>query len=242
MPWPSVENSEKYARWCEAVGSRTFSATLLSELIELRNKMGNKLAFMGDEKVEQAIEIATVRPGAFLRAKGNAKQEEVRLKNLKAYPTKTSDFNVPAWQLLGPKGGLPKGKPELTQLARALGIEPGNKTSDQLKIEIRPLVACGALSGPPPESPEEKSGAEPSKGSAASVDKGWEWLDPKKEKAVQQAVANALSKLHVNPPTSWIEGLTREALSQASDERGVKQKRTEEYFVKDDRMVGARAK
>ena len=73
MPWPSVENSEKYAKQSGV----TISATLLSELIELRNKMGNKLAFMGDEKVEQAIEIATVRPGAFLRAKGNAKQEEV---------------------------------------------------------------------------------------------------------------------------------------------------------------------
>jgi hypothetical protein len=220
-----VETTDGY----ENQTSLRISASMLASLIELRAKMGFRMAFLESEVVSRAIEIAAVKPGAFTRARTKAKMEEIQLRR----PLIQGPFRPDVANLVGPKGGLPRTKTELQQLARALGVDPGLASVDQLKTMIRPLIA---ENGPPNADRSAKCGSQPSEASANTEGKDWEWIDPKEEKHIQDIVAEALRRIHGDAPMEVFDTATKEAMKQVREDRAKRQSRLTEFFVPDVEM------
>ena len=205
------------------------SATLAG-LVELRWKMGFRESFLGDEVMTRALEMTALKKGAFARVRAKAKAEEIKLK---VRPATGAQYNVAAIDLLGPRGGLPRTKVELVQLARALGINHDGLTTDQLKHVIRPAVAAGDRFH---ESPAEKSGPTPPSESKSSEDKAWEWVDPREQKRIEETVANALRRIHADAPQDYLRAVTKEAVAQLELERDTRRRRLDGYIEADEEM------
>ena len=81
---------------------------ILQDLLFLRQKMGYAMAFLGNSRVEEALQI-TRPPRGVLNSRLQQKIAQVG-----ARPAPKA--------LLGPRGGLPKDKSSLILLARSLGV------------------------------------------------------------------------------------------------------------------------
>ncbi len=86
------------------------SATLL-DLIDFRNRMSMELAFLENDVVMQALLIAKTKRGVMGRLRVAVKVETA------------STSTIPVGLRLGPRGGLPRTKPELVELATSLHID-----------------------------------------------------------------------------------------------------------------------
>ena len=224
LPWPAVETADAY----EKQTSLRISAGMLSSLIELRSKMGFRTAFLENDVVTKAIEIAAIKPGAYSRARAKAKEEEIRFKR-----PLLKGFRPDVGHLLGPKGGLPRTKTELQMLARALGLEPATASVDQLKTMIRPLIEAN---GPPPVDRSAKCGSQPSAESEATDTRAWELVHQKETHHIQAIVAQALQNIHGDAPPEVFTLATTEAMKLLEDDRSTRQSRLTDYFGKDVEM------
>ena len=227
MPWPSVETSEEYQR---QPGARPVTATIISNLIELRNKMGFEEAFLENEMVTQALMIAKSKTGLLGRVKSKARTEAKLQVKPKAPLGAT--YNVGVAQLIGPRGGLPKSKDDLARLAKAYGINPEGKTVEQLKQLIRPLVESGARLYEETSAPAAASGSGPTADSSASAPAAAS-LPPRD---VSEAVMTALARIYGSAPPDLLRAVTREAMQHLETRNSTLQARLGAYIEEDDEM------
>ena len=128
-PWPGTETVFQYHRQSLRLQSMAYhvSAAVLLELVELRNKMGFELAFLGNDKVTEAVRIARISSGVMVRLRGAAQAE----RGPTALPSASS--SGPGF---GPRGGLPRDKPSLQAFARRMRLDDSG-TIAQLQVRIR---------------------------------------------------------------------------------------------------------
>ena len=123
LPLPGVETPDQHLQQTGSAVAPT--RKLLLELVELRNKLGIQTAFMENTELLQAILLARSRAGVMGRMRRAARQEE--------QPEAASQ---PAVTRLGPRGGLPRTKPELQALCAEMGLSAEGKV-DELKTRLR---------------------------------------------------------------------------------------------------------
>ena len=139
FPYPATETVSE----CAAQnGGREISAATLEILIELRNKMGFSEAFLEDEQLSWALSVTAKKTGIMGRVKQRAREE----KSTAAASPAAATEPTASHHLLGPRGGLPRSKEALQELARSLSLNEAGKTVDQLKAIIRQRL--GSAEGP----------------------------------------------------------------------------------------------
>ena len=114
-------------------GGTEISAATLEILIELRNKMGFSEAFREDEQLSWALSVTTEKTGVM----GHVEQRPREEKSTAAASTGATTEPTASHRLLGPRGGLPRSKEALQELARSLSLNETGKTVDQLQALIR---------------------------------------------------------------------------------------------------------
>ena len=211
-------------------GGKKVSAQTLLLLVELRNKMGLAGSFMENDLVTQALQIAKSKTGLLSRMRQTARQEQRKEVELKAPLFKEAGYNVTAAQLLGPRGGLPKSKEDLSRLAIAYGIRPEGKTADQLKTLIRPCVATGArLREEPLEAPADTGDPSGTASCSSATDLS----------AIEAAVRRGIEAVAGQAPPEFVRAATREALHHMHTEETKTRKRTEPYANENEEMEDA---
>ena len=114
-------------------GGTEISAATLEILIEFRNKMGFSEAFREDEQLSWALSVTTEKTGIM----GHVEQRPREEKSTAAASTGATTEPTASHRLLGPRGGLPRSKEALQELARSLSLNETGKTVDQLQALIR---------------------------------------------------------------------------------------------------------
>jgi ssDNA-binding Zn-finger/Zn-ribbon topoisomerase 1 len=140
IPFPCVENVYQF----QLSRKKEISAPLLAMLVECRTKMGYKLAFLCQPEILKGI----MKAGTVTRLKQAA----------------TKAVAAPAWSAtglpLGPRGGLPRSKPALVELARALQIVGAEgMTVEKLQQACREtleFMKTNSASAPPAAAPTPK--------------------------------------------------------------------------------------
>ena len=155
-----------------------------------------------------------------VRCCAKAKEEEIQFKPRLATAVK---YNPAVMDIIGPRGGLPHKKTELSKLAVAFGIDPTGMTSYALKARARPMVASGRRSH---EEPLASSGRTPPRGSESCKEKAWEWVDPKEQAEIERTVVR---RIHGDASQDLLRAVSREALLQLSREREVTRRRLDGY-------------
>ena len=127
-PWPGTETVFQYHRQSDRLRGMNahISAATLLELVELRNKMGFETAFLGNDKVLEAIRIARSSAGVMARLRGAAHAE-------RGPPTSSTASSNPGF---GPRGGLPRDKAGLQAVARGMKLDDTG-TIAQLTVRIK---------------------------------------------------------------------------------------------------------
>jgi len=138
MPWPGTETVSEYMAQPGARRAvRRLSAEYLLELVDLRNRMGMVFSFMENDSVLQAIRIARQRSGVMARMRRAVVTEATT--NRPAGSSGASSGPV-ASSLIGPRGGLPRTKAELQELAASMRVDTSG-TVAQLQTRIRGAIA-----------------------------------------------------------------------------------------------------
>ena len=223
IPWPSVDSIEAYEKQT-AIG---IPATTLAKLIELRTKLGFKEAFLENEKVTQALESGTVKKGVFNRVRAKAREEEIKFK---PRPATAANYNPAVMDLIGPKGGLPRTKTELSKVAVAFGIDPTGMTSDTLKASISSVVASRRRVH---EEPSASSGLTPPRESGSYEEKVLECVDPKEQAEIQRTVANATQQAAL-PAWNWLLQFRDAQVQAMADMEAAREAAREELAAMED--------
>ena len=220
LPWPGSETMEQYLKQPRTRPSRSGTSILthgvFAELMELRNKMGFGEAFLEDERVTLALQIARSKPGTLLRAKAAARQESLSAAKEKAAEGRLN-FNPAAAQLLGPKGGLPRRKTDLVKLASTFGLATDGLTVEQLKITLRPLVASGA---PMPQSGTSVTGGGNVSQPSAPSEGSWSLADAPNlqlNRLLADAIARAVNQAAAGASPERANELVQQALGMTTE-------------------------
>jgi len=138
MPWPGTETVSEYMAQPGARRAvRKLSAEHLLELVDLRNRMGMVFSFMENDSVLQAIRIARQRSGVMSRMRRAVVTEATTRRP----PGSSGASSGPvASSLIGPRGGLPRTKAELQELAASMRLDTSG-TVAQLQARIRGSIA-----------------------------------------------------------------------------------------------------
>ena len=137
-------------------GGTEISAATLEILIEFRNKMGFSEAFREDEQLSWALSVTTEKTGIM----GHVEQRPREEKSTAAASTGATTEPTASHRLLGPRGGLPRSKEALQELARSLSLNETGKTVDQLQALIRQRLGSTehtVVGRPPPPTIEDPS-------------------------------------------------------------------------------------
>jgi len=114
---------------------KLYTVIHLKDAVKLRSRMGIREAFLEDDLVSRAIEM-TKKPNKAKMKEAHA-MEVHRLVNLGE-----GERLERLQQLLGPRGGLPRLKGELLELAVLLRVETDpSDTIEKLKAKLQPTVA-----------------------------------------------------------------------------------------------------
>ena len=132
-------------------GGTEISAATLEILIEFRTKMGFSEAFREDEQLSWALSVTTEKTGIM----GHVEQRPREEKSTAAASTGATTEPTASHRLLGPRGGLPRSKEALQELARSLSLNETGKTVDQLQALIRQRLGSTehTVVGRPPPPP-----------------------------------------------------------------------------------------
>ena len=219
-PWPGTETVFQYHRQSIRLQSMAYhvSASVLLELVELRNKMGFELAFLGNDKVAEAVRIARISSGVMGRLRGAAQAERG--------PTSSPSASS-AGLGFGPRGGLPRDKPSLQAFARRMRLDDSG-TIAQLQVRIReaaerarqeaaahgrtlPASALGLCPGSPSAEAMPAQPPEPARGppSAEEVQQQVRQEVQQMSQSISQGVAAEVLRLLLQgavPPAAAQEG------------------------------------
>ena len=142
LPVPSCQDMAQYQMMLvssdqlrlspQRVGRRTaLRASIFKELLWLRSRMGDKLAWEGHSQVWAAIQMARASKTVMARAA----RAEVESRVGTAQSLQITD-------LLGPRGGVPKRQAKLSLLAEALGLESKGTVAE---LQQRCRAALGRI-------------------------------------------------------------------------------------------------
>ena len=132
LPWPSVSSTSEYrsqSRYADNKEKQTpgiVNAVLLKKLVEYRSRLGLKEAFLEHDAVRKAMSMSLMRTGTKANIAADAVTEKT--KQLE------QDGVVVGF---GPKGGLPRTKPELILLCQQVGIEHHGLKVAELKAALQ---------------------------------------------------------------------------------------------------------
>ncbi len=143
VPYPCVEDTKHYLR----EHHKEITSNLLSSLVELRTKMGYQLSFLTKLHILKGI----MKTGTSNKIKQAATKE-----------VSAPGPWLPAGLPLGPRGGLPRSKPELLELAHTLRV-PGaaTLTVEQLQRACRETLEFMKARSQPGAEPKVPSGSVP---------------------------------------------------------------------------------
>ena len=148
-----------------ALHDKKFTAQNLLELQKFRDRMGWQRAFLEDVLLEGFLAARSSR-GQKQQLKEMAIQE---MKDKVAKEIQVVDREVLARQLIGPRGGLPAVKADMTRLAHLVNVEVNPKdTIPILQEKVRPLVAAIMGKYPSYPAPSSKTGDKAPKAKAPS--------------------------------------------------------------------------
>eukprot|EP00969_Alexandrium_andersonii_P351462 15435487-Alexandrium_andersonii.AAC.1 len=106
--------------------------------------MGPHLAFLEDGTVAAAVKIARTRPGAPARLRAAAREEARAGAPITVNPMQAvaelPERPPAVRQLVGPKGGLPRTKPEMEMLCKLLAVRTDGLTVGQMRQRVRPVL------------------------------------------------------------------------------------------------------
>ena len=170
-----------------------FTAANLVAMSRFRDRVGWQAAFLEDG-VMQGLLLARGRRGQSQRIKAAAIQEAQERMNLELAER---DRLQAARALVGPRGGLPALKDDLTRLALLLHLPVNPKdTVAQLQERIKPSIEMLKNVTPakaaPQATPKAKSSATPQASSPGSTESSW--LKPSTVADEQMAQLTALSQ------------------------------------------------
>ncbi|CAE7294222.1 RE1 [Symbiodinium natans] len=198
--------------------SKSFTASNLKALVDLRNKVGFELAFLEDEVLTVGMRALKRKPGVRARL-AEAQMAEA------AKASVSEDRGERVRQLLGPRGGLPRLRGELIQLAALLHVEIKAEDSvAEIAKKVRPTAlmmagksAPASASGSPTAAPSQEDKAIPPSGPgrlAARVSPGsgrmgilYGAVKAGVRQMIGQAAGKALKMLKVAAPPLVYEAL-----------------------------------
>ena len=125
-PWPASKTVSEYQK---QPGRPEVASTLFLELIQLRNKMGFQLAFLGVDRVMEAIRISR-KPGQLMEARKQAVADRSGKLDLANPRASLQTLGI------GPRGGLPKTKAEIQVILQHMELSTEG-TLEQLRTRAR---------------------------------------------------------------------------------------------------------
>ncbi|CAE7525014.1 tenm3 [Symbiodinium sp. CCMP2592] len=170
FPWKSVtgpkewqEQSEGMVRrgawprrwYTRAVENRVFSGVNLGHSVSLRNKCGLAFAFLEDEIVLEGLRALKAPKGV------RSRLQRMQLEEAKKAQSEVKEVREERMRaLLGPRGGLPRLRAELLELAVLLRVDIEEKdTVETIRKKVTPVARAIAL--PPPPSQASSSSEVP---------------------------------------------------------------------------------
>jgi len=127
FPWPGTATHRDYlgqedVKDSPGLSSRVITAQDVMDLVYLRNKLGFDLAFLENDLVLRAMQIARPRHNVMTHLRAAVVDQLVSSPKIEIKEEGSSEGSARQVPGFGPRGGLPKTKAALQAIARSIGI------------------------------------------------------------------------------------------------------------------------